>query len=184
LTESLRAQWQTLARGPSAPPIEEERELSQEAPALACGIESHAGETIEGNENKVAATMDLRCPAGKEVKLFLNWGTCTIWIPEQTGLGSVTLETTPAAKPVALDFVLNLSSIKYKVQNGLLGCPNKPADGTYTNGTLAGTETLGGDNTKGEAIAFSAFSRPFAAGQGREPRRYLETTFSKLIQVS
>jgi hypothetical protein len=120
-----------------------------------CTYNFTAGNTIEGSESKIEATMDIKCPAGKEVKLVLNGGTCTIFIPEQTALKSATFENTPAATPDDVDLTLALTGIKYKVVNGMLGCPNKPADGTYTNGSIAGGETLTGDNKSGTAIAFS-----------------------------
>jgi hypothetical protein len=120
-----------------------------------CTYEFTAGNTVEGKENKVEATMDLKCPAGKEVKLVLNGGTCTIFIPEQIGLKSATFENTPAATPDDVDLTLALTGIKYKVVNGFLGCPNNPADGTYTNGSIGGVETLSADSKGGTAIAFS-----------------------------
>lgn len=120
-----------------------------------CTYEFTAGNTVEGSESKIESTMDVKCPAGKEVKLVLNGGTCTIYIPEQTGLKSATFENTPAATPDDVDLTLALSGIKYKVVNGFLGCPNNPADGTYTNGTIAGGETLTADSSGGSPIAFS-----------------------------
>lgn len=120
-----------------------------------CTYEFTGGNTVEGKESKIEATMDVKCPAGKEVKLVLNGGTCTIFIPEQTGLKSATFENTTAPTPDDVDLTLALSGIKYKVVNGLLGCPNSPADGTYTNGTISGVETLSADNKSGTPIAFS-----------------------------
>jgi len=120
-----------------------------------CTYEFTAGNTVEGSESKIESTMDVKCPAGKEVKLVLNGGTCTIYIPEQTGLKSATFENTAAPTPDDVDLTLALSGIKYKVVNGLFGCPNNPADGTYTNGTISGVETLTADSKGGSAIAFS-----------------------------
>jgi hypothetical protein len=119
-----------------------------------CTYEFTAGETVEGSENKIQATMDIKCPAGKEVKLVLNGGTCTIWIPEQTGLGSATFENTPASTPDDVDLTLNLSGIKYRVETGFLGCPSG-TNGTYTNGTIAGGVTLKADNGGGAPINWS-----------------------------
>jgi hypothetical protein len=109
-----------------------------------CTYEFTAGKTVEGSESKVQATMDIRCPAGKEVKLTLS-NSCTIRIPEQTELGSVTAENTLATEPMGVDLQLNLSGITYKVVNGLF-CPNSPASGTYNNGTLKGTVKLSAEN--------------------------------------
>lgn len=107
-----------------------------------CTYEFTAGKTVEGSEN-VQATMDVRCPAGKEAKLTLANG-CTIRIPEQTELGSVTAENTATA-PMGVDLQLNLSGIAYKIVNGSF-CPNSPADGTYNNGTLKGAVKLSAEN--------------------------------------
>ena len=119
-----------------------------------CTYEFTAGNTVEGNPAKVESTMDVKCPAGKEVNLVLNGGTCTIYIPAQTGLKSATFENTTAPTPDDVDLTLALAGIKYKVVNGLFGCPNSPADGTYTNGTISGVETLTADSSGGIPIAF------------------------------
>jgi hypothetical protein len=117
-----------------------------------CTYEFKAGSTVEG-ENKISATMNVNCPAGKEVKLVLNGGTCTIFIPEQANLGSVTAENNLLASPIDVKLKLTLSSITYRVENGFLGCPNNPANGTYTNGTIAGEVTLKAD-ASGKQVAF------------------------------
>jgi hypothetical protein len=109
-----------------------------------CTYEYTAGSTIEGNENKIQATMDVRCPTGKEIKLTLT-NNCTIRIPEQSGLGSVTLENKLATEPMDVDLQLNVSGMTYRVEHGNF-CPNTPADGTYNNGTLKGEETLKAEN--------------------------------------
>ena len=108
-----------------------------------CTYEYVAGNTVEEKETKVQATMNVRCPGGKEAKLTLTNG-CTIRIPEQTGLGSVTAETT-ATSPSVVDLQLNITGETYRVENGNL-CPNTPANGTYTNGTLSGVERLIAEN--------------------------------------
>jgi len=115
-----------------------------------CTYKFAAGETVEGKETKVKGTMDVVCPTGKEMVLVLNGGTCTIRIAPQTNLSSVTYET--AGTPADVSLVLNVSGITYKVENGLT-CPNSPANGTYTNGTLAGTETLQAE-ASGKTVGF------------------------------
>jgi hypothetical protein len=119
-----------------------------------CTYEFTAGETVEGSENKIQATMDIKCPAGKEVKLVLNGGTCTIWIPEQASLGSATFENTPAATPDDVDLTLNLSGIKYRVETGVRGCP-VGTNGTYTNGSITGGVKLKAVNGIGTPINWS-----------------------------
>lgn len=117
-----------------------------------CTYKFTAGKTIEESKNKIQATMDVGCPAGKEVKLTLSNG-CTIRIPEQTELGSVTAENT-LVEPSLVDLQLSLSGITYKVENGIF-CPNSPANGTYTNGTLKGVENLSAENPEtSKAIGF------------------------------
>jgi hypothetical protein len=116
-----------------------------------CTYKFNAGETVEGKETKVKGTMDVACPAGKEMVLVLNGGTCTIRIAAQTGLNSVTLET--AGAPADVSLVFNVTGITYKVENGLIPCPNSPANGTYTNGSLAGTETLQAE-ASGKTVGF------------------------------
>jgi hypothetical protein len=119
-----------------------------------CTYEYTAGNTVEGSENKIQATMDVKCPAGKEMKLTLA-NSCTIRIPGQTGLGSVTLENTLALEPTAVDLQLNVSGITYRVEHGTF-CPNSPADGTYTNGTLKGEEKLSAESPEsGKGLGFT-----------------------------
>jgi hypothetical protein len=104
-----------------------------------CTYEYVAGNTVEGKETKIQATMNVRCPAGKEARLTLTGG-CTLRIPEQTGLGTATAETT-VTPPSVVDLQLSITGETYRVENGSL-CPNAPANGTYTNGTLTGVERL------------------------------------------
>jgi hypothetical protein len=116
-----------------------------------CTYEYVAGNTVEGKENKIEATMNVRCPAGKEALLTLTNG-CTIRIGEQTGLKNVTAENTLLA-PTVVDLQLAITGMKYKVVNGSK-CPNTPADGTYTNGAMSGVERLLAESG-GKQIAFS-----------------------------
>jgi hypothetical protein len=116
-----------------------------------CTYKFNAGETVEGKETKVKGTMDIVCPAGKEMVLVLNGGTCTIRIAAQTSLNSVILET--AGAPADVSLVFNVTGIKYVVENGAIPCPNSPANGTYTNGSLAGSETLQAE-ASGKTIGF------------------------------
>lgn len=118
-----------------------------------CTYEFSGGETVGGSESKIAGTMSVRCPVGKQVKLVLNAGTCTIFIPEQTNLSSVTFEDLPSA-PADVKLTFALTGIKYSIVEGAFGCPNKPGNGTYTNGTIAGDVTLRADNKEGAQIAF------------------------------
>jgi hypothetical protein len=112
-----------------------------------CTYNYTAGNTL--GENKIEATMDVVCPAGKEAKLTLTNG-CTIRIPSQNGLKSVTAENTL----MDVDLQLGVTAMTYTVENGTK-CPNTPANGTYTNGTLSGVETLIAENSKGEQISFA-----------------------------
>jgi hypothetical protein len=118
-----------------------------------CTYEFVAGNTIEGSEARVQATMSIKCPAGKEVKLVLNGGTCTIRIPPQINLASATAESTGSGKSGDVDLKLSLTGITYSVENGAFPCPNNPGSGTYNNGSLTGTETLKAENS-GEAVGF------------------------------
>lgn len=119
-----------------------------------CTYEYTAGNTVEGSENKIQATMDVKCPAGKEMKLTLA-NNCTIRIPEQNGLNSVTLENTLALEPMAVDLQLNVTGMTYKVEHGTF-CPNSPADGTYNNGSLKGEEKLSAESPESEkALGFT-----------------------------
>jgi hypothetical protein len=118
-----------------------------------CTYEYIAGNTVEGSENRIQATMNVRCPAGKEARLTLTNG-CTIRIPEQTALSSVTAENTLLA-PTVVDLTLNIVKETYRVENGNV-CPNTPANGTYTNGALSGVERLLAENPETlKQIAFS-----------------------------
>jgi hypothetical protein len=117
-----------------------------------CTYEYVAGNTVEGKETKIQATMNIRCPAGKEAKLTLTGG-CTLRIPEQTGLGAVTAETT-VTPPSVVDLQLNITGETYRVENGTF-CPNSPANGTYTNGTLSGVERLLAENAEANQLGFS-----------------------------
>ena len=117
-----------------------------------CTYEYVGGNTVEGKETKIQVTMNIRCPAGKEAKLTLTGG-CTLRIPEQTGLGSATAETT-LTSPSVVDLQLNITGETYRVENGAL-CPNSPANGTYTNGTLSGVERLLAENAEAKQLAFS-----------------------------
>lgn len=103
-----------------------------------------AGNTIGGSSDKIEVGMDIKCEAGKKIDLTLA-NECRLKLPEQS-LTGITAENTLTAEPkMDVDFSVNIKGLEYIVENGSK-CPNSPANGTYTNGTLKGTTTLQGEN--------------------------------------
>ncbi|HEV2791767.1 MAG TPA: hypothetical protein VGV69_10750 [Solirubrobacterales bacterium] len=82
-----------------------------------------------------SATVDLVCPAGKDVTLEIGGGVCTVHIPPFTGKGSVTLTNNGnhiSAKPAISGITMSLTD------DGGIFCIYPPGGTHVTNGTLSG----------------------------------------------
>src|SRR5260221_432582 len=104
-----------------------------------CQYKFHAGEIIKEGETK--GTVDLNCPEGKEVTV--ESAACTVHIPAQSGLSSVTYKTI-AGPPEDFTVEPNVTGIKYK-HTGLCG-NGEGSDGTYTGNVTVKAE----DNVQGQ----------------------------------
>ena len=98
------------------------------------GSGSELEATLFGGSAKIV------CPAGKEIVWTGSTGNCTARIPPQTFAGTVTLKNT-ATSPKSVKLSTAATGIHYTL-NPTSGCLNKPAPGTYENGTYSGNTTL------------------------------------------
>ena len=90
-------------------------------------------------------TVDIACPAGKEITLTAS--KCTIHIPPQTGVGTISYQEIGTGTTREIELGLNLAGIHYAHTEGTgIG---KCSTGTGTNGTLAGTATMTGEGDPG-----------------------------------
>jgi hypothetical protein len=83
-------------------------------------------------------TLDLVCPAGKEVTV--DAATCVTHIPPQTGLGTITYTTTEVADRKAITFHLNINKMTETHTDGFL-CPLE-GSGTTNTATMQTTALL------------------------------------------
>ena len=100
-------------------------------------------------------TADVVCPAGKEITVVSPpAGTvkCTVHVPAQTGLKSVTYTNLGSSPTQEVTIAVNLSGIKYSETegSGLGKCPaSNPV--TQTGGTYTGKALATGENAAGAA---------------------------------
>lgn len=96
------------------------------------------------NLNVTTGTMDILCPAGKEITATASVAStakCIVHIPPQTGLGTVTFSN---SKP-KVHIAVNISgSIKYSHTEG--SGIGKCASGSGTTGAYTGTGLVSGDS--------------------------------------
>ncbi len=95
---------------------------------------------------ETTGTVDVVCPAGKEITLTNS--KCTIHIPAQTGIGTVTYKDIGSGSTREIELGLNLTGIHYAHTEGTgIG---KCTTGTSTSGTLTGgTATMTGEEDSG-----------------------------------
>lgn len=117
--------------------------------ANGCKYRFHA-ETVEGGKREGA--VDVVCPAGKEMLVTASlFGTvkCSIHVPSQNGLKSVTYTQTGSGTTREIRADLSLSGIKYThtAGSGFGACSGGSAEnGTYEGAALATGETLSGEH--------------------------------------
>ena len=87
------------------------------------------------------ADFGIDCPPGSSYQFGFG-GICTVSIPDQSGLHQVKLETTGSGSSRAVNANIEVSGLKYTISGVEFLCGN----GTYENGTYAGTATLKGFN--------------------------------------
>jgi hypothetical protein len=101
-------------------------------------------------EDVFRSTIDLSCPAGKEIQFSQALTGCSWSFGTQTALGKVTATDLTASKPKNLQLTFEVSNIKYTEKKG-----SGPwcSEGLFTNGQYAGQETLVGDTEGGTTQA-------------------------------
>jgi hypothetical protein len=87
------------------------------------------------------ADFGIDCPSGSSYQFGFG-GVCTVSIPDQSGLHQVKLETTGSGSSRAVNANIEVSGLKYTITGVEFLCGN----GTYENGTYAGSATLKGFN--------------------------------------
>jgi hypothetical protein len=104
-----------------------------------CAFVFHVG----ANEEHLTGTMSIECPDGERIEI--DAPECTITVPPQGNLGSVTFtnEGAEMTRGVVLD--LSLAGLDY-VEHGA-ACVNETV--TTNNGTYTGKVTTTGENTMG-----------------------------------
>lgn len=96
------------------------------------------------------AKFELKCPSGQTYRLMQTFGAqkCTYSFPAQTVEG-VTLKNVGTGKTRGVQATLSLTGLKYTIESSmkwLLPCVKDV--GTYENGTLTGSFTLEGFDTR------------------------------------
>jgi hypothetical protein len=106
------------------------------------------------NETGATYTMDVQCPAGKEIQI--SGGTCKVSIPAQTGLKAVdyaNLDAT-ANDRSKIEILSNVSGLTYDVTNDGFACPFPGTQnvGVRTNGTYTGDTLLEGRDAEARPV--------------------------------
>lgn len=108
-----------------------------------CDYLLHADETIAADE--VGGSMDIECPEGSEIDFEItSLPICHLTVGEQLGLESITYTDRTGVRDVDAD--MNLGGVAYGLD---VGCA---VQGTFENGTYAGTTTLASDNEGQDAF--------------------------------
>jgi hypothetical protein len=92
------------------------------------------------SESTVDLELHIECPAGSAIEASIVGSTCKLKIEPQTVKG---LETHNEASDVKM--TMSVTGLRYIIENGNK-CPNAPASGTYSDGTLNGLITFQGNN--------------------------------------
>lgn len=85
-------------------------------------------------------TLDIVCPAGKQITIDTAGNLCNTHIGPQTGLAGVSY----ANNGNHIDLTMNVKTM-HMVVTGTILCPITTSTTTYTNGAYTGTATLKGD---------------------------------------
>ncbi|HWO83816.1 MAG TPA: hypothetical protein VNM38_08525 [Solirubrobacterales bacterium] len=93
-----------------------------------------------------ASTMDISCPG--ENSISVTTAACTMSIPAQTGLSSVSYANTAAAGRQAISINHNITGLKYTITKDGFACPFG-GTGTRTSGTYSGRTLLQGTDSAG-----------------------------------
>jgi hypothetical protein len=104
-----------------------------------CSFLFHVG----ANTEHLTGTMSIECPANQLIEIHAP--ECTITVPPQGGLGSVTFTNEGAEMTRSLIFDLGIAGLDY-VEHGA-GCATETE--TTNNGTYTGKVTITGENTMG-----------------------------------
>lgn len=104
-----------------------------------CNWRVHVGP----NEEHLTGSVDFVCPDGQQMEI--DNPACTVTIPPQAGLQTVTFTNENAGMERSIILDLNLTGIHY-VEHGM-GCPNVTE--TTNNGNFQGRVTITGENTMG-----------------------------------
>lgn len=110
--------------------------------------------TMNGCRYKIyaAGTIDLVCPAGKDVAIDTAFNFCNVTVQPQTGLSSVSFTTHALSTGVhALVAHLAISNLKY-TESGFACIASGKAT---TGGSLAGTLTIVGETEAGNPIGIT-----------------------------
>jgi hypothetical protein len=111
-----------------------------------CDYKFLAGETEEGTNDSTLGSANIECSTkGDVVEVTAPFGACTIKIPAQTGLSSITYKDTTTATPKDVDLIPNIKNIRYSYSGFLCG------SGENTNGTYTGEVTVKGENSSNVA---------------------------------
>lgn len=104
-----------------------------------CSFVFHLG----ANTEHLTGTMSIECPANEVIEI--DAPECTITVPPQGGLGTVTYTNEGAETTRSVVFDLGIAGIVY-AEDGA-GCVNE--EETTNNGTYTGKITVTGENTMG-----------------------------------
>jgi hypothetical protein len=101
-----------------------------------CDYEFNAGETVEAD--KVKGTLDIVCPAGKEIEIKEAANGCTVKIPSQNGLSQLTYTDHTIARDFDVD--IGITGMSYTQNANCAG-----GMGTFANGEYGGSSTMTGE---------------------------------------
>jgi hypothetical protein len=104
-----------------------------------CAFLFHLG----ANTEHLTGTMSIECPEGERIEI--DAPECTITVPPQGNLGTVTFTNEGAEMTRSVVFDLGIAGLDYGEHGA--GCANET--GLTTNGTYSGKVTITGENTMG-----------------------------------
>lgn len=105
-----------------------------------CSFVFHLG----ANTEHLTGTMSIECPANEVIEI--DAPECTITVPSQGNLGTVTFTNEGAEMTRSVVFDLGIAGIDY-AEDGA-GCANE--EESTNNGTYTGKITVTGENTNGQ----------------------------------
>jgi hypothetical protein len=127
-----------------------ECEVDGEAKSAAAGNGCEYKFNLVAASSPPTATMDIICPAGKEIEF--EGSKCKVTIPAQTGLKHVIYSNNSKAVPPDAVETFSITSLEYKIK---AGCRGQAKNQTKTNGIYTDGLTMQARNKFGFSTSFA-----------------------------